>query len=418
MGARIPELPAAQLSSARRSTMRNHFLRIAAMVLLACLALPAAARAATAEKGSLTQVQGLWVLQVEGTPYEMGFQQGSLMKDQIKEVYNIYLKKLVIEDWGKSYLILKDARALHDIRGAILAKSRRMEKFIPEEYIQEMHGLADGAGLPYDDVLLMATHVDFFAILCSGFAAYGPQTADGHVVHGRNLDWAKGGLRDLDKFSTLAVFKPKNGHPFASIIYPGIVGVLTSINDSKVTVELNFSMAKDNSYDGTPILILMRKLAQYSESVPEAIKTIRDAARCAGYNVIVTDGKNDTAALIEFNAKTVAVVEPEKGFVLSTNHFTSKELAGGNMNANFTSPNSVPRYERLGVLMGQYKGKIDAKNSIDILHDSGVKVAGTVQSIILVPGKLNFWVWSRNRKAGDFLPFNLTDLLASKVAGK
>ena len=72
-------------------------------------------------RAQLQRKDGLFYLYVEGTPYEMGFQHGSLMKEQIKLIYDIYLHKKAIKDWVKNYALLKsEARGVKDPKVLVL----------------------------------------------------------------------------------------------------------------------------------------------------------------------------------------------------------------------------------------------------------------------------------------------------------
>jgi predicted choloylglycine hydrolase len=397
--------------------MKRQFRYLAAAVVSAVFAMLLQAAPARAA-GALDKADGIYVLTLEGSHYDMGFQQGSLLKDEITLVYKEYLYKKVFEEWTKQFAILGKGgpKAYSNPRGALLDHAKAMEPFIPEEFKEEMHGLADGAGLKYEDVLILSSHVDYFAILCSTFVARGTRTADGSLIEGRNLDWAKGGLKELDAYTTVVVRKPDKGRAFASVIYPGIVGDLTTINDAGVTVELNFSMAveEENGDIGVPALILVRMLAQYAENVDQAEKIIRDSKRIAGYNVVVTDGKTNQARLIELTAKTVDTLDFNEDALYTTNHFITPALAGKNIEAgNFSSSSPSPeRYARLGELLAEHNGAITPEIAQAMMHDNGVMVSGTVQTVVLRPATFDFWVWARNRDLGDFVHFNLKDFLA------
>lgn len=377
---------------------------------LAAAALSAPARAEPAR----SEISGFHVVTLEGSPYEMGLQQGTLFRDEIHEVYKIYLEDLLYNDWIKSIALLKGDRKTHkNPAKALLEFAKRSEPYIPEEYIAEMKGIAEGAGLEYEQVLSMAAHVDYFAtILCSTFVASGEATADGKLIEGRNLDWAKGKLREMDHLSTIAVFKPDRGHPFVSVIYPGIVGVLSAVNDAKLTAEINFSMAKETAEKGMPILIIMRHLIQNAASLDEAEELLRGVDRIAGYNVSVADGKTNDARLIEIASFVVGALGPTDGSLVSTNHFITEELAGGNFDYSYTSSKPSPeRFARLEELIKQNYGKIDPEIAISMMQDDGVQVKGTVQTVVFKPADELIWVWSRNREQGDFAEFDVAELL-------
>ncbi|MFA6449460.1 MAG: C45 family peptidase [bacterium] len=384
----------------------------AAAILAAVLQLTAiSANAAGVEK-----VNGLYLVKLEGTPYEMGLQQGTLFKEEIRDVYKIYLNDLIYKKWIKEYAILKGAQEAYANPKKSMAKfAKTIESTIPPEYIEEMKGLAEGSGLTYEDVLNMSAHVDYFAMLmCSTFVATGKATTDGKLIQARNLDWASGGLKELDKYSTVFVMKPSKGHSFVSIIYPGIVGALTAVNDAGLTVELNFSMAKENGKIGMPALIIVRYIAQNAGTLDEAEKLLREIPRIAGYNIMLTDNKTNDARLVEITSKTVGVrnLNPD-GTLVTTNHFTTNELFGQNIEASqFSQSPSPDRYNRLVELLKQNYGKIDTKMAMSIIHDDIVKVNGTVQTVVFKLSEDKIWVWTRSREPGDYAEFNVKELLA------
>ena len=73
------------------------------------------------------------VLYVSGTPYERGYQHGALLREEVRDnllsMYEKLLDKFRFEELlDESY--------------------ERQRPFIPQEYVDEMHGLAHGARIP------------------------------------------------------------------------------------------------------------------------------------------------------------------------------------------------------------------------------------------------------------------------------
>jgi predicted choloylglycine hydrolase len=363
----------------------------------------------------IEKVGGLRVVYLEGDPYKIGYDLGSLMKDDIVQVYNVYLGDLVYNDWVKKYAILKGASAAYgNPRKAMGQFAQGLVPHIPEVYIQEMKGLAEGAGLDYREVLNMTAHVDYFAVLmCSTLAATGDATTDGKLIEARNLDWAGGSAKELDPLTTVFVYKPDRGHSFVSVLYPGIVGALTVVNDAQITVELNFSMAKKNATEGFPALLISRHVAQNASSLDEAEALLRQIPRVAGYNIFVTDGKTNEARLIEITSDAIGSMGmDEKGLLGSTNHFITKELAGANVDSSrFSELPSDGRLNRLFEMMNDNYGKIDPAKAFEMIHDDGIKVSGTVQTVVFKPADHLMWVWARGREPSDVVEFNIKNML-------
>ncbi len=138
--------------------MRRFLSRNVALALIVLLAAAAAARAETQTlarcgEGFLEEVDGYRVLHIKGEPYEMGYQQGALLRDHIREnvrfLFDVKAKEMKLELGGIKLLDPKR------VISGIVAQQR---KHIPERFFDEMRGIADGAGLDVQDVVDRQLH--------------------------------------------------------------------------------------------------------------------------------------------------------------------------------------------------------------------------------------------------------------------
>ncbi|RPI81096.1 MAG: peptidase C45, partial [Planctomycetaceae bacterium] len=91
-------------------------------------------------KGWLELVDGYPVLHLKGTPYEMGYQQGALLKDRVRSnMHNL----LEVKGSQKLKLGLVSVKP----RAVIEAITTIQKPFVPAKYYEEMEGLAAGSGL-------------------------------------------------------------------------------------------------------------------------------------------------------------------------------------------------------------------------------------------------------------------------------
>ena len=164
--------------------MNRISLRIAGSFLVVLLGTGFAARGETRTiarcgEGFLEEVDGSRVLHVKGDPYQMGYQQGALLRDDIRELvhflFDVKAKEMTFELGG---IKLLDPKRV--IRG-IVATQR---KHIPERFFEEMRGIADGAGMDVQDIIVANFIPELFH--CSGFALSGSATKDGTLYHGRD----------------------------------------------------------------------------------------------------------------------------------------------------------------------------------------------------------------------------------------
>ena len=378
--------------------------------VLSCFVVPARARE-TPEK-----INGLYQATFKGSPFEIGLAHGKLFRNEIQKIYSFYLDEFVYENWTKKIAMFKGKqKAYADPRKDMEEFAAKSLPLIPDEYIEEMKGMAEGSGVSLAEILNMTVHVDYLStMMCSMMLAKDKASADGSLVQARNLDWGGDGLELMDQFTSVLVYKPDKGYSFVSVIYPGIVGALTAVNEKKLTVELNFVATSHKAASGFPALLMVRRLAQYAASVDEAEKIIRDNPMISGYNITVADGKTGEARVFEISADALGVRTPDAtGALFSTNHFLTKELADYYREGK--RPGGIPsadRYNRMAGLVAEKYGAIGPDAAQAIIHDPGVKVGTTVQSVIFKPADEIIWVWSRNRAPGDFVQFDVKKLLA------
>ncbi len=202
------------------------------MILLVVLGAFGNARAETRTiarcgKGFLEEVDGYRVLHVQGTPYEMGYQQGSLLRDHIREN-----ARFLFEEKAKELKVeLAGIKLLHPKR-AIAGIAATERKFVPDRFYEEMRGLADGAGMSLQDIVTANFIPELFH--CSGFALGGAATRDGTLYHGRVLDY--GCDWRLQEHAVLVIAEPEGRIPFVNVTYAGFIGSVTGMNARLISI--------------------------------------------------------------------------------------------------------------------------------------------------------------------------------------
>jgi len=124
-------------------------------------------------KGRLELQDGTRVLFLEGSPEEMGRQQGTLLKKQVRDLVDHTLYGI-----GVGGSVLKGQWVFGEIENA----EKRLKPFIDDRYFREMDALADAAGLAHQEVRLANFFPELFH--CSGFAIFGKATEGGRCTPG------------------------------------------------------------------------------------------------------------------------------------------------------------------------------------------------------------------------------------------
>ena len=92
-----------------------------------------------------------------------------------------------------------------DPKRVIRGIAARAAEVVPERFFEEMRGIADGAGMDVQDIIVANFIPELFH--CSGFAVSGSATKDGTLYHGRILDY--GCDWKLQDHAVLTVAEPK-----------------------------------------------------------------------------------------------------------------------------------------------------------------------------------------------------------------
>ena len=146
---------------------RARLKRSVLWLLLAAAMVFASARESPAQtvarcgQGWLELIDGYPVLHLKGTHYEMGYQQGALFKDHIRQ----NMKALLID---RAQQTVKLGLVSVKPRSVIDSITTIQKPFVPKKYYEEMQGLAAGADLKTADVIAGNFIPELFH--CSGFA--------------------------------------------------------------------------------------------------------------------------------------------------------------------------------------------------------------------------------------------------------
>ncbi len=299
---------------------------------------------------------GNWELYVQGNPEVVGTKIGLLSQDLYRAQENIFAAKLfeLVPSKGKQKRIMRFLNWYN----------RRLDVHIPKEYLREIYALSaflDTAynylGNPYQRTLWMhgahdIGHVlqDLAMVGCSSFALWGTNTKDGKLLVGRNLDFYMND--DFAKQKVIYFIKPVQGHPYMSVSWPGMMGVLSGMNREGLTITLNAAKSSIPWSARTPISIVAREVLQYAANIPEALEILKRKKVFVSESLMISSANDKKAILVEITPRKMDVVEALDNRILSTNHFQGKLLADDKRNVkHIRDSHSLYRFEKLKMLL-------------------------------------------------------------------
>ena len=277
--------------------LRN--ILLAACIIL-CVALPANAETvARCGQGWLERIDGYLVLHLKGTPYQMGYQHGTLLKDHARA--NL---QYLLEVKGDTDLVQVGPLRLKP-RQAIETIIKVQKPFVPSKYFAEMRGLADGAAVPLEDIQVANFIPELFH--CSGFAVMNSATRDGTMYHGRVLDYATDWK--LQEHAVIIVAEPTEGIPFVNVTYAGFIGSVTGMNARHVSVG-EMGGGGLGHWEGVPMAFLVREVLERAEDLDAAVGVFRDNPRTCQYFYVISDAKTNRAVGMEASWDKFDVIRP------------------------------------------------------------------------------------------------------------
>jgi isopenicillin-N N-acyltransferase-like protein len=296
----------------------------------------------------------LKIIEVSGSNYEMGYQYGSACP-QIRKVLDGVRQTLggtektraIIQKYMPMYLPAVD-------------------KYAPE-LVEEMKGIAAGANVELEDILLLNIMYEISATSiiggCTAFAAAGEATADGEVIAGQNLDAVDKGEESI----IILKMKPARGPHILSVAPVGSLGLI-GLNSSGISLNLNLLRNKDSMTPtgGVPTHIILRKVFT-CENLGEAITTIGSAEGRSAKNYLVTDEHGDIID-VETTMNDLDIQHPERGMLTHANYFKADRFKSDDL-AYLIVPDAYIRSYRLFHLMERYHGRLTADIFKQLMQD-------------------------------------------------
>lgn len=341
--------------------------------------------------------EGLIVVSLDGGPEEMGRQHGLILARELR----------TLQQGFRAYLWQVKGRLRAPVAYLLsLLMAGRLHYFISPDQRREMRALAQAARMGYGFVLLVNVLDDLVKLMskgglgCSAFAVHGGRTRDGRMLVGRNLDYGLF-LDLLPPLTTVFRCAPTGKRAFLSVGWPGYIGAASGMNEAGVVVSILSSSTPDRAWQGMPEAVLCRAVLETAGSAEEAVELLsRGPRRTCGNNFLVADEAE--AMVVEVSARAAEVRRMQDDTITVTNHYQTPAMqarqgpffrrpAGSELPEEFfTEAYSRARDERLRT--GCLAGPLDAKQARELLRDSGIASAATVQSMLFRPASRNLWV--------------------------
>lgn len=239
------------------------------------------------------------VLYVAGTPYEMGYEHGRLLRDQVHATIHDVEEgalRLLPKAMRESHLLTASEK--RDVVDSLMdAAWDKLRKFTPREDMEEMAGLAAGSGVSLRTIHRMHAIPDLGETSCSALVAKDTATRDGHVYQMRILDY--GANFNLQRRPLITVYRPDGANPFINISWIGFIGVVSGMNERGVALsEMGFGNPPGETLYGMPMPFLLKNVLRYADTAEQGATLIRAARRTNSYVYFLGDRGGEAVGMI------------------------------------------------------------------------------------------------------------------------
>jgi hypothetical protein len=257
------------------------------------------------------------MLEVSGDPYEMGLQYGVLLRPEILTALDAlgrFLKSQAGQERIPYFLM---AAGVKFVAG-------RMARRLPQRYLDEMRGVADGSGVPFKTVAVVSLLYDIYQdmMACTGVLMRGPH---GSIIQGRLNDMAAFG--EISRVAAIVRHRPKGLNSFIHMDLPLYMGVETGMSDQGLCCGGETLRIKKADGRGFSHPFLVRMILEEADSL-DAIYPFFDRYHQVGADGVVwSDLRHGRGAVVEITPTAWAKRELQGPILWDFNRFYDEALA-------------------------------------------------------------------------------------------
>jgi isopenicillin-N N-acyltransferase-like protein len=370
---------------------------------------------------------GLWEIYIEGDGFERGVIEGKLNKElaEKQEIAFVNQIKKMIPSQGM----------LNYLKFFISFFNRNLDKYIPEEYKEEIYGESLYASDRFDFIApkyyrMLNYHAAHdighalqdrnMTVGCTAFAVWGNKSSDSTLLIGRNFDFYVG-----DEFAEnklINFIKPRNGYKLMMISWAGMIGTVSGMNEKGLTVTINAARSEIPTSAATPISLVAREILQYAKNIDEALIIAKKRKIFVSESILIGSLLDNQTAIIEKTPYRTELYAPEFiNSIICSNHYQSDAFLKDAINIeNMEKSSSDYRFKHLTSLLNQQE-TIDVATAASILrnqkgmdnknigmgNEKALNQLIAHHSVIFKPAKLQVWVSTNPFQLGPYICYDL-----------
>ena len=374
------------------------------------------------------------LIDLAGSPHERGRTHGKAAADRMRRGAKMYAESL-----------LKSGVDWKELERRAEAMVPAIEHFDPA-YVEEMRGIAEGAGEPFAAVMLMNARTEMVAAArrqkaaqhfpdgCTAALALPEASADGVLLHGQNWDWRA----ECAETGVVLRIRRDDGPDILTFTEAG--GLARSgLNSAGIGLTAN-ALECDRDYQrgpGVPLPFIRRKVLE-AAGLAHAVQTIVSTPKPGSNHMAVSHATADgggEAFGFECAPDDTFWIAPDRGLYVHANHWIAESARAKVKDTGLAeTPDSIYRDKRVRDQLAPTRGKLtldDLRGAFfdkwgspysvcrpPRLNSRGVMTATTAM-ILMRPGEGHLEACPMPALNGQFTTYALTpDRTAQKQAAE
>ncbi len=282
---------------------------------------------------------------ISGRPRERGIQYGRRFREPVRA----FLEREIYSNFNGN-------PSPRDAMLRYAAQCGRAVRRYSPLVADELGGMAEGAGLEFEEVVLITLHEELYhrGVLpsvdhCTALAAGPPDTRDGRAYVGQTWDW----MVSVYGLSQLLLWQRPEGPDLLAYAYPGL-WVGAGMNSAGIALCWTSGQGLDipGPRVGIPSYVLIAQML-YQDSLKAAVEEARRAKHAGWFTFVLADGDGQLAN-VEGTPNELAV-EFHRGHI-ARSYFGSRQLT---RTPAAETVRFHPQCQRMADLLAGKKGQLD-----------------------------------------------------------
>lgn len=383
---------------------------------------------------SVVERRGILEVHLAGTPESIGYAHSRLLYPEMVENEGVLLRRFseAVPTLPLRWLLLDLAQIRYRKLALGMSSARRREiaagalGFSPDPYADVFPTFQRFTYLnALYDIALSFEHSPLIG--CTTFAFADSAVANGGGMLARAFDFEVDSVFDRKK----AVFfvRERGLIPFASVAWPGLVGVVSGMNLEGVAVVVHGGRAGEASVTGEPVVHALRAVLSRARTTQEALNELELRPPMVSHILVINDAAGHAVKVERVPGARDHVV-PLAEAAAVTNHFAGPAALDPKNIVVREQTSTLPRKTRADELVRAVQRPVSAENAVRLLRDrrgaggrelplgdrNAIDALIATHGVVMLTRERVLWVSLAPHLLGAFVAFDLSRFLAADAA--